>query len=514
MAAANKIAKTKKKAAAVEVSKPSNPMNNPLDDLLVPLGPAKKQKLNSGASTSSSKADAAPFQKEAEKHRDKVQAKRSNTEINKIESKPNLMLKSPADKNTHRDSSEDPPPRKKPTANGPLIKTGLKSKSSQLVTAHQVPRAHSNSPTPPPIAQSRESSSPSPIPDYAKSLVPSCPAIAAQTQPVPSRIPPVNKLAPDLSGSETLNIWSIVYPMLKWNPSWLKEALKATEPPPVLDRANVTLEQLKPCYDYFMEYHDIMHSPILFEMWESVLRDYRESEQQRNSNKKIFDQRLAMSSLEVVADDQRLWKLHCEYLCEDSPFATLPQEGDFVQVLVPTLQHHQATHPSFAWVDTVEKVRIRPEMHVNPLLTNMYGKSVWGGGKRTALNIKIGIIIHKYHDTSPDVYKPLPCRVVSSLISSIRQYAGLVVSPRSVLLPHILKPHDPEVFQPSLPASPFKTSASDSSYNPSQTRAIQASVNVMFQSTSAAKILLLQGPPGTGKSHTVRVWSALLCFLW
>ena len=235
-------------------------------------------------------------------------------------------------------------------------------------------------------------------------------------------------------------------------------------------------------------------------MWESVLRDYRESEQQRS---KCFDKNLAITGVETIIDDSRLWKLNCEYLCEDSPMAVLPQEGDFVQVMVPTLQHESATHPSFAWVDTMEKIRIRQDMYVPPILNQMYAKSIWSGGKRTALHIKLGLIIHSYSDTTVDIYKPLPCRVLSSLIASIRQYQGLVVSPRSLLLPHILKPHDPEVFQPQLPSTPFKLSATDSSYNPSQTRAIQASVNVMFQSTTLPKIMLLQGPPGTGKSHTV-----------
>ena len=154
-------------------------------------------------------------------------------------------------------------------------------------------------------------------------------------------------------------------------------------------------------------------------------------------------------------------------------------------------------------MDAVEKIRIRQDMYVHPMLNSMYGKAVWAGGKRTALNIKLGLIIHSYSDTTVDVYKPLPCRVLSSLIASIRQYQGLVVSPRSIILPHILKPHDPEVFQPALPPSPFKMTAAESAFNPSQTRAIQVSVNVMFQSTSSPKVLLLQGPPGTGKSHTV-----------
>ena len=146
----------------------------------------------------------------------------------------------------------------------------------------------------------------------------------------------------------------------------------------------------------------------------------------------------------------------------------------------------------------------RKDMTVHPMLQSLYGKAVWMAGKQTALQIRIGIIIHSYADTSVDVFKPLPCRILSSLIASIRQYQGLVVSPRSILLPHILKPHDPDVFAPSLPPTPWKSTATDSTYNPSQTKAIQVSVNVMFQSSAAPKILLLQGPPGTGKSHTVR----------
>ena len=505
--------KPKTKPAAVDLVVASNPMNNPLDDLLVPLGPAKKQKLSSAAGTSSSfsssssKPDSAPFQKEAEKHRDQVQAKRANTDISKLENKPNLMLKSQADKNAQREDPEDVPLRKKPGAH---VKPGSKSKSSSLITSRQAAstsRSYSNSPTPPPVDHVRKLPTPSPIPDYAQSVVPTpFTASTSKSKPTISAPPSDSHLhsryAPDISGSERLNIWSIVYPMLKWNPSWLKEAMKANEPPPVVDRPQ-PIEHLKPFYEFFCEYHEIMHSPILFEMWESVLRDFREREQNRNNNK-LFDRKLVMTGVETIADDERLWKINCEYLCEDSPFVVIPQEGDFVQVEVPTLQHESATHPSFAWVDTMEKIRIRKEMHVHPMLESMYGKSVWVGGKQTGLNVKLGIIIHKYLDTSVDVFKPLPCRILSSLISSIRQYQGLVVSPRSVLLPHILKPHDPEVFLPSLPPTPFKTTATDSSYNPSQTKAIQVSVNVMFQSTSAPKILLLQGPPGTGKSHTVR----------
>ena len=236
-------------------------------------------------------------------------------------------------------------------------------------------------------------------------------------------------------------------------------------------------------------------------MWESVLKDYRESEIQKGA-RKGFDQRLVITGVETITDDSRLWKLNCEYLCEDNPMIPVPQEGDFVQALVPTLKDESTTHPSFAWVDTMEKIRIRQDMFVHPMLNAMYAKPIWTAGKRTALNIKLGLIIHSYSDTTVDIYKPLPCRVLSSLIASIRQYQGLVTSPRSMLLPHILKPHDPEVFKPTVPATPFRL-ASDCVYNASQTKAIQTSVNAMFQSTNTPKILLLQGPPGTGKSHTV-----------
>ena len=287
--------------------------------------------------------------------------------------------------------------------------------------------------------------------------------------------------------------------MLIWNPSWLKEAAKANDPPPVVVRPQ-PIEDLKPFYDFFFEYHEIMHSPILFEMWESVKKGFQ------NNNNSSFNQKLVMTGIETVADDERLWKINCEYLCVDSPSVVIPKEGDFVQVEVPTRQPESATHSSFAYVNASDRIRIRKETRLHPSLTAMYGKYAWVGGKQTASRVKLGIIIRKYNNNnnnqmSVDVIKLLPCRVLCSLISSIRQYDGLVASPRSPLLPHILKPHDPEVFLPSLPPTPFKTTAADSDYNPSQAKAIQSSVNAMFQ--SAPKILLLQGPPGTGKSHTV-----------
>ena len=59
-------------------------------------------------------------------------------------------------------------------------------------------------------------------------------------------------------------------------------------------------------------------------MWESVLRDFRERAQPKNAAK-AFDRRLVISGVENIADDDRLWRLNCEYMCEDSPLVPVPQ---------------------------------------------------------------------------------------------------------------------------------------------------------------------------------------------
>ena len=287
------VRKTKGKRV-VDIPTPTNPMNNPLDDI-VPLGPAKKQKINdagggggssagdASAPSSSSTSSTAPFKMAVEKHRTAVQAKRSKTEnISKLENKPNLMLKAPAEKTpTGVDLADEDESRRKTNTNASVIKAGARSKASQLISQPNdlgigySTRAHSNSPTPPPLHPSAQQqhqqrhpqstiNAATSLPDYAKCLgggSASTVARSASSSAIHSAPPPSSRLiadAPDISGSDRLNIWSIVYPMLRWNPTWLKEAIKATEPPPLLDR-HAPPEKLKSTYEMFLEYHEIMH---------------------------------------------------------------------------------------------------------------------------------------------------------------------------------------------------------------------------------------------------------------
>uniref|UniRef100_A0A8C5ULQ1 Senataxin n=1 Tax=Malurus cyaneus samueli TaxID=2593467 RepID=A0A8C5ULQ1_9PASS len=95
------------------------------------------------------------------------------------------------------------------------------------------------------------------------------------------------------------------------------------------------------------------------------------------------------------------------------------------------------------------------------------------------------------------IHKQVKCVVVGSLVTTHREFKGLLLLSRSPLAKPIINPSYNDFCPRDLPASYMNE------YNEDQKRAIETAYAMLKQHPGLPKICLIHGPPGTGKSKTI-----------
>ncbi|KAH0615389.1 hypothetical protein JD844_004574 [Phrynosoma platyrhinos] len=101
------------------------------------------------------------------------------------------------------------------------------------------------------------------------------------------------------------------------------------------------------------------------------------------------------------------------------------------------------------------------------------------------------------------VDKQVRCVVVSSLVTTQRQFRALLLLNRSPLAKPIISPSYSDFCPQVLNTDSEKYISCSREFNEEQRRAIEVACAMVTQHPSLSKICLIHGPPGTGKSKTI-----------
>ncbi|XP_072096201.1 probable helicase senataxin isoform X2 [Mobula birostris] len=96
--------------------------------------------------------------------------------------------------------------------------------------------------------------------------------------------------------------------------------------------------------------------------------------------------------------------------------------------------------------------------------------------------------------------QPVRCDVIGSMVTTIRQFKGLLFLAKSPLRGPIILPHSNFFFEQDIMDSTKWSNAND--YNVDQQKAINIATSMVKQ-PRIPRVCFIQGPPGTGKSKTI-----------
>ncbi|NXU10245.1 SETX helicase, partial [Pardalotus punctatus] len=101
------------------------------------------------------------------------------------------------------------------------------------------------------------------------------------------------------------------------------------------------------------------------------------------------------------------------------------------------------------------------------------------------------------------IHKQVKCVVVGSLVTTRREFKGLLLLSRSPLAKPIINPSYNDFCPRDLPVASGSAASYMNEYNEDQKRAIETAYAMVKQHPGLPKICLIHGPPGTGKSKTI-----------
>ncbi|NWV10108.1 SETX helicase, partial [Ptilonorhynchus violaceus] len=101
------------------------------------------------------------------------------------------------------------------------------------------------------------------------------------------------------------------------------------------------------------------------------------------------------------------------------------------------------------------------------------------------------------------IHKQVKCVVVGSLVTTHREFKGLLLLSRSPLARPIVNPSYNHFCPRDLPVASGSAASCMNEYNEDQKRAIETAYAMVKQHPGLPKICLIHGPPGTGKSKTI-----------
>ncbi|XP_062507770.1 uncharacterized protein LOC134184168 isoform X2 [Corticium candelabrum] len=290
-----------------------------------------------------------------------------------------------------------------------------------------------------------------------------------------------------------LTVDDLLLEVLSWDPNYVTQygqqnGINSVKPPHNLTR----LVQVSDMFLSFQTYLDAFQSLLCLELWEIMTRGLL----QKQCKKPLF---LAVVTNVHQSADQAISSLCCEgqILFDDSQTWNHIVNGDLVMVtVVKSPLRPIKCPPVLAIVEHVEK-------HLGSALDTSSMSQCSQPGEE---NMTVTLKMRQCHWMSKNK-ETVELKFVESLMTAKRQWLGLIVAYKNLLIKDILCPSCPQHFcseeavsKPEMLTTPYNQF---NIFNESQSQAIVAATLSSLKVYSLPRICLLQGPPGTGKTHTV-----------
>ncbi|XP_072344694.1 probable helicase senataxin isoform X2 [Scyliorhinus torazame] len=235
-------------------------------------------------------------------------------------------------------------------------------------------------------------------------------------------------------------------------------------------------------FQSYEEYFHTFYPLLMLNLFEQLAQKLKESKQAN----KMVQNSLTLKNYRVEG------QINCaefQVFLRDYEFERQlhPKEDDVVFLWLP---HNQNNY-----------MQEEAEMMMNnpiPCISHISRTSRFSAGRdsQTALYLTI----RTRGNVSAVKNQPVRCAVIGSLVTTIRQFKGLLFLAKTPLIRPILSASFTYFTQRDLVESPKLSHADD--YNEYQQKAINVAY-AMVKQPRIPKVCLIQGPPGTGKSKTI-----------
>ncbi|XP_035377280.1 probable helicase senataxin isoform X1 [Electrophorus electricus] len=300
------------------------------------------------------------------------------------------------------------------------------------------------------------------------------------TRPRPAA--PVSVPAATMDLPQTLDQSYLTQAVLKWEHRMF-DNYKTFGPPD--DLHPLPLKKVPTMFSSYPDYFSVLFPLLLLNAFEELATEW-------HSGSKI-ELDLKVQGIE-----------YCNRTASASFTASLNSQQDMKQL------YPKEEDLVFLWLpeNTGAYTSDEPEIHDSLPCVGFVSRSVVyskGGGQPSTLNLTI----QTRGNVSSVSNKPVRCKVIGSLVTTLREFRALCelklgMMKKAILSRHVayLTPCQEDQRQRGTPTFYLQESVGDV-YNEDQEKAIGYGVAMVKRSQKMPKILLIHGPPGTGKSKTI-----------
>ncbi|XP_078082512.1 putative helicase senataxin isoform X2 [Mustelus asterias] len=235
----------------------------------------------------------------------------------------------------------------------------------------------------------------------------------------------------------------------------------------------------------FQSYEEYFHTfcPLLMlNLFEQLAQKLKESKQ----TKKMIQNSLTLKNYHV---EGQIYCAEFQVFLRDHEIEKQlhPKEDDVVFLWLPLNQNYYMQEEG-------EIMNNNPIPHISHI--SRTSRFSTGRDSQTILYLSI----RTRGNVSAVKNQPVKCAVIGSLVTTIRQFKGLLFLAQAPLIRPILSANFTYFTQRDLVEGPKLSNADD--YNEHQQKAINVAY-AMVKQPRIPKVCLIQGPPGTGKSKTI-----------
>ncbi|XP_067868431.1 probable helicase senataxin isoform X2 [Heterodontus francisci] len=315
-----------------------------------------------------------------------------------------------------------------------------------------------------------QSSFPTPVAELSSTFAPLPPGRSRQASP---------NINLDLTDHQRRDQSHLINAVLKWNYQMFGSCDQFGAPDSLCEfPPREVPEKFRSYEEYFHTFYPL----LMLNLFEQLAQKWKES---KETNRTIQN----FLTLKNYRVEGRIYCAEFQVLLRHDELEKQrhPKEDDVVFLWLP---HNQ----NYYMQEEGEIMNNKPVPHISHI--SRMSRFSAGRDSQTTLHLSI----RTRGNVSAVKNQPVRCDVIGSLVTTIRQFKGLLSLAKTPLIWPILSANSTFFTQRDLLEGPKLNNAND--YNEYQQKAINTAY-AMVKQPRIPKVCLIQGPPGTGKSKTI-----------